>query len=514
MKLFEEYIKGKLDGYEPEVPPHIWDNIEARKKKRRFIWFFFEGHARYISLSLFILAISFYQLTDLDNNISQTDNKTTTSSSSVISPNVSSGNITPSGGPVSQHLDDDNNNDLSAIELKQTSSQNTIISGANRLPSSQFSISSNKNTYHSNSRLETNPTAKSSVKRSLVARMANEAEKNIGNFQDPTVSRQDQSSDESSSAAIVQSVDGSQNSTNIIIRESLSINDIAKSGIIKLQSGQTPAISLSPFYFNPKRLMDRLPALTLMQMSGRKNYSIPPCPGELPSNSKKYLELYTGPDLVFTSYSDTSSSNYIDKRKSASQVSFAYSSGARFTKVFGNGMSVKTGLNFSHIIERFSVLQGNILQIVYIFGPSGDTLGNYATRTSRYFTNYNNYHTIDIPLLVGYEMNIGKWKANLNAGVIMNLYSWQNGLMIDTSGKVVSIKSGSGAQAYQFKTNMGAGFLGSLSLYYPIREGLYFLAEPYFRYNLAAANKEEISLRQKFQNTGIRFGLRYDLKNK
>jgi hypothetical protein len=51
---FDDHIKSKLSGYQPEVPPHIWENIMAEKDKRRpggFI-FFLKEHG----LKLFIAA--------------------------------------------------------------------------------------------------------------------------------------------------------------------------------------------------------------------------------------------------------------------------------------------------------------------------------------------------------------------------------------------------------------------------------------------------------------------------
>jgi hypothetical protein len=510
MRSFEEYVKNKLTGYEPEVPAHIWKNIEERKKKRAFFWFFLEGRMKYVSLSLLLLTLGLFRYVGYDEEETFAE-KTTSSQKALSAMNSSSKEaaVGSSGKETSELASDDVG---SSEEIKEPSPGNKELSPTN---TSKFKGNRVFEKASAVADVRRNYLSKEKISKEAFANRIKSTETNEGfaNIERLHNQHPDKTISESSIIPNEEFTDDSMNSANKTSRESGPIVTGENADLPISENGEAADVAFTRFYFTPQRLMTRLPSLSILSPQ-KKNYSIPPCPGELPSAGGKYLELYAGPDLVFTSYSDTSSSNYIDKRKSATEISFAYSAGARFTKVFGNGMSVKTGINFSHIVERFSVLQGNVIQIIYILGPTGDTLGNYATRTSRYIKSHNNYHTIDIPLLMGYEMNVGKWKANLNAGVMMNLYSWQNGLMIDTSGKVVSIKSGSGSQDYQFKTNMGIGFLGSLSLYYPLKDGLYFLAEPYFRYNLASANREEISLRQKFHNSGIRLGLRFDLKNK
>lgn len=51
---FDDHIKSKLSGYQPEVPPHIWENIMAAKDKRRPVGFIF--FLKEHGLKLFIAA--------------------------------------------------------------------------------------------------------------------------------------------------------------------------------------------------------------------------------------------------------------------------------------------------------------------------------------------------------------------------------------------------------------------------------------------------------------------------
>jgi hypothetical protein len=240
---------------------------------------------------------------------------------------------------------------------------------------------------------------------------------------------------------------------------------------------------------------------------------LPDCPIEKDAaGNKKYFEFYAGPDYAIRSLHDTGNSAYLQKRKESTRFRSGYSAGLRYTKVFNNSMSVRGGVNFSQINEKFTFNEGNIIQVTYIINSNGDTIGSYSTTGTRYKTTINRYRSIDIPLVVGYELGNGRLHANINAGAIVNVYSWQNGDVLDTAGNPVNITTGKNSSPYQFKTNAGVGFIGAVSVYYKLNDRLHLMAEPYFRYTFSPMNKENITLKQKYQTAGLRFGIRLDLK--
>ena len=238
-----------------------------------------------------------------------------------------------------------------------------------------------------------------------------------------------------------------------------------------------------------------------------------PCPS-LESNAaanKKYIEVYAGPDYAFRNLSDTGNSSYLSKRKESTKFSYGYSAGIRYTRVFNNSMSIRTGINYSQINEKFTYKEGNIVQVVYIIDNNGDTTGSYTATGTKYKSKNNRYHTADIPLIIGYEIGNGRVHANFNAGAIVNVYSWQKGEVLDTSSKPVSISTGGPTSPYQFRNNIGVGFLGSVSVYYKLNDRMHILAEPYYRYNFSSASKPELTLKQKYNTAGLRLGIRLDL---
>jgi hypothetical protein len=236
-----------------------------------------------------------------------------------------------------------------------------------------------------------------------------------------------------------------------------------------------------------------------------------PCPEaeKDAAGNKKYLEIYGGPDYISHSYSDTGDA-YIAQRKASTGIHYAYSAGLRFTKVFGSGLSIRTGINYSQINERFSAFNGYLLERIVRVNSIGDTISNYTSATIQYKKSTNIYRTIDIPLQAGFEFGNGKWHTNLSAGAIINIFSKQTGSVVEPNGNVIDVSSGKASSAYQFKSNIGVSFLGSMSVYYKVNDRLHIMAEPYIRYSLSTATKPEITFKQKFHAAGLRLGLRWD----
>ena len=118
---------------------------------------------------------------------------------------------------------------------------------------------------------------------------------------------------------------------------------------------------------------------------------------------------------------------------------------------------------------------------------------------------------IDVPLLIGYEMGNGRFHTNINAGPVINIYSWQKGEVLDANGQPVTITTGKSNSTYGFKTNTGLGFMGAVSFYYKLTENLHLMAEPYFKYTFSQMNRTELTIRQKYNTIGLKVGLRLDI---
>jgi len=471
---FDNYVKEQFNDYAPDVHPRIWENISARSKRRKPVGFWYTIYSNKNTLLLAALLLALSTGTGwwyFSKN-----------SASPVIQEVSSGKNKPSAAQQTdigkEQQSPDNNNTNSS---KQQEPLTTLNAGSSTAPGGSTSKNTND---HLSGKGASNITIYSPS-------LQTGGEENItaGNY--------------SGSGK-------KQKSTGNLLR----INSTAPGTGNEEEEYSVGGSLLGRLTFDAEMISAKRKAKSPLSLSFQQIAFLPDCPSieKNASGNKKYLEIYGGPDYAFRSLSDTGNSEYLKRRKESTKFSSAFSAGVRYTKVFNNSMSVRAGVNYSQINEKFTFSQGNLVQVTYIIGTNGDTLGSYITTGTRYKTTINKYRSIDIPLAMGYEMGNGRLHANINAGVIVNIYSWQKGDVLDTAYNPVNITTGKGSSPYQFKSNIGVGFIGGVSVYYKLTDRLHLMAEPYFRYNFSPMNKDNITLKQKYQTAGLRVGIRIDLK--
>ncbi len=458
---FDEHIKDQFQDYTPQVHPRIWENIIAEREKRRPAGFwvnFFNRRNTLLLAALLLASVSGAYLL-----LKNTADKQQTGVAAAPNNTLKTTTVTP--------VDESNNNNQEAT--------NTVIGKENAT-----ALPVNDNTVFSNN----NSTVLSTAKKSKIKTYAAFAQ-----------------TDENTAPPKKKKRNNAAGAAD----DDYAIADAA----LTYTTSLSPEYSLNKLFFVAQKNSSKKGELMLSKRF-LPNVNLPGCPSieENAAGNKTYIEIYGGPDIAFRSLSDTGNSTYLQKRKESTKFSSAYSAGIRYTRVFGNGMSVRTGVNYSQINEKFTYVQGNLVQVTYILDANGDTTGSYITTGTRYKTTHNKFRTIDVPLLIGYELGNGKFHANINAGVIINAYSWQKGEVLDASLKPVSITTGKANSPYQYKTNIGLGFMTGISAYYKLNEKVHILAEPYFRYSLSPMSKENLTFKQKYNTAGLRLGIRFDLQ--
>ncbi|MEP7163262.1 MAG: hypothetical protein ABI741_01135 [Ferruginibacter sp.] len=482
----EEHIKEKFGNYSPDVPPHIWENIIAKKDKRRPGAFWFSFLNKNILLLLFVIVSAGAGILIYKNVYSPVEHK------KIVSVND------PSNTSIEKI-----NNEVPGTDDKTATNIATGTKINDNPASSNISLTETSTN-------KAGPIVTAPGKSSVAAGKDPASPGYKDNL--PALGADNDNNNQSSTAVTYTTTKNSLYKKPKTLKGSATI-------IYKTPDATTDDLSETA---SNELLLKRL-LLELEMIRAEKTFTISvkkinnphldiPCP-EAEKNAagnKKYFELYGGPDYAFRSITDTGNSAYMQKRKESTSFSSAFSVGLRYTRVFGNGMSFRTGINYSQINEKFKFAQGNIVQVVYIINTNGDTTGSYTTTGTRYKTTYNKFRTIDVPILVGYELGNGRIHANFNAGAIVNLYSWQKGDVLDTAYQPVSITTGKANSPYQFKTNVGIGFIGAISVYYKLTEKWHLFAEPYFRYNFSPASKSDLTLKQKYNTAGLRLGIRLD----
>ena len=481
----DEHIKKQFGNYSPDVPPHIWENIVAERDKRKPVGFwlnFLRKNGLFLLLGILlsggaaILYKNVHAPSGTNKTTATNEIKTTAKTTTNVLPKneLTKNNATATG---------------TSIEKEQPQTINN--------PSAETKPVAGKDINDAQSDLTSTVTAQTKTKQN------DPVTKNSGNGNDTEkpgngFHRSKHTKGKTlltyTNATVV--ADEDKEDKNISTVDILNSNDLLLNRLLLNLDLLHAEHNITATVKKPT-----VPYLNIPCPESEKNTA----------GNKRYFELYGGPDYAFRSIKDTGNSTYLQKRKESSRFTSAFSAGIRYTKVFNNGMSFRTGINYSQINEKFKYAEGNIIQVVYIVNSNGDTTGSYTTTGTRYKTTHDKFRTIDIPLLIGYELGNGKFHVNFNAGAIVNLYSWQKGDILDSSYKPVNITTGKApSSAYQFKTNMGVGFIGSVSVYYKLSSRLHIFAEPYFRYNFSSASKSDLTVKQKYNTAGLRLGIRID----
>ncbi len=460
---FDKHIKEQFSGYTPEVHPRIWENIMTEREKRRPAGFWFTNFASRNKLLLAGILIALITGGSLIYY-----NYSGSPEAPALSGSGSNNNATEkTTGILSNNDNPSDQQQVSTLITDEVSAGNITPENINSKLHAAASVTVNI----------FSPSAETTNEGNDLLTSANRNKKKVTGLGSVLV--------KTTSPGFAE--DQYEGQGTLLGR----LNFSAEKYSAKQRSRKTGELIFDPIAF------------------------LPDCPSfeKDAAGNKKYFEFYAGPDYGFQSLHDTANSSYLQKRKESANFRSAFSAGVRFTRVFKNGMSVRAGVNYSQINEKFKYSEGNIIQVVYIINASGDTIGSYTTNGTRYKTTINRYRSIDVPVVIGYELGNGKWHANINAGAVVNVYSWQKGDVLDTAGRPVSITTGKNSSPYQFKTNAGLGVIGAVSVYYKLNDRMHLMAEPYFRYNISPMNKEEsLTLKQKYQTAGVRLGVRLDLK--
>ena len=474
----DDHLKEFFGNYSPDVPPHIWENIVAGRKRKKPIAFWLNKKNILGLLALIII------VTGTGLLITKKDDSKIIAPENKIS---SSKPVTETAVPAAA-LKDNTALDAPGINPTTTNNKKEIL---------QSTENSNLPATNSNQNLSVSTQTNKSEKINAVINNPKEIvavkKRNATNQQQTIVKKKGKGKFTVQSSAIetAEAMDEKDNNAAEPMQQGFSLQ--------RLFYGAEKISAFSMLDLNSKK-------------TDFKTIQIPGCPADKDAaGNKQYWELYAGPDYAFKKYNDTANSALLEKRKASTSFLYAFSAGVRYTRVFSNGMSLRGGINYSQINEKFSYAQSNVVQLTYEINQQGDTINSYYVRGTKYRTSYNHYRTLDIPLLVGYELGNGRLHANINAGAVINIYSWQNGETLDSSFQPVSFTSAKSNSPYQYKTNVGVGFMGGISLYYKLNESLHLLAEPYYRYNFSPMNKGTLSIQEKFSTIGLRLGLRLDL---
>lgn len=458
---FDEHLKNKLADFEADVPAYLWDNInkDNNRKKPFFIWSFSKRNF-FLILTITILGGGFYNyVTSYNSNFPF--EKTIVSINKVNIVDLSKEKNTIQSEPV-----------IKSNYRNQQKSKNIKVNAAS--PGIDLIVETPKEIEFS----KTQPLLAEKSTRNKKLKKSNLSGLNALSL------------DESNS--IVEKLNEDEFHDNKVLawkQESILTPHILSAELLHTFSKFTPTLKII----------------------SKPVYNIP-CPTFNNNTNRFYTDFYAAADIINRQFNDTANSIYLQKRKEGNTISSAFSFGIRLTKLFKSGITIRGGINFSQVNEKFKFTQGNIIQMVYETNASGDTIGSYQTISTRYKITHNQYRNVDFPITIGYEKSFNNWSLGFNGGLIFNLFSTYKGDVLDKNFQPIDINESALEKRYKLKGNIGMGCTGGVSVYYNLTERLKLLAEPYFRYNFSEMNQESSVFKQQYHTIGMRAGIRMDLR--
>lgn len=206
--------------------------------------------------------------------------------------------------------------------------------------------------------------------------------------------------------------------------------------------------------------------------------------------------------------------SHLEQRQKSESSRLSHSSGFRLAAASNVGLSMRTGLIYTQINDRFTFEVGSRMDVSTIFGPNGEVIGIDTIYTEAYEEQHRNQlKFIEIPLLLGYEQQIGKFRVGLNAGAYLNVHFGAKGAIYSpaTQEPINFGQEGDRDVLPIFEQRATAAWYAGMSVAYNLHSRYSLVAEPYFKSYPRALSSSEYDLQQNYWMTGMQVGLRMRL---
>lgn len=204
---------------------------------------------------------------------------------------------------------------------------------------------------------------------------------------------------------------------------------------------------------------------------------------------------------------------HLMQRKNTESARLSHSTGFRIAASSSVGLRLSSGLVYTQINERFTFNAGSRLLIEQIIDAAGQI--SYDTMQ---IENYQEVHRnrlsfVEVPLLLGYERRVGKFRVGLNAGAFVNLHFGAKGTVLSpaTEEPIALGHEGDRNVLPIFERRATTAWYAGLSVVYNLHSRYSLIAEPYFKSYPKALSSTAYNLQQNYWMTGLQLGMRMRL---
>jgi hypothetical protein len=230
-----------------------------------------------------------------------------------------------------------------------------------------------------------------------------------------------------------------------------------------------------------------------------------------------YLEALAGPGLLNRTLEakGRGANNYEALRDATERSLYSLGGGLRASLVTGNGMAFRTGLYYQEINERFEYEEEGEehMKIVNVYDQEGNlvrTDTSYENALHQYNTR-NQFRSLDIPFVVGYEVESKRWSFGLNAAAYLNVFLKSQGRILVPSTEQEGFQTSVVSAYPAFKDQLGISFGFNATISYKLTSKLHWIAEPNIRILTQSVTRNSYPLDQRYAIYGLWTGLRYKI---
>ena len=270
----------------------------------------------------------------------------------------------------------------------------------------------------------------------------------------------------------------------------------------RIESLKTPSLNLSPFSW-AKKIEPSFYAFEKI---------------ELPKPAKFQLTVYGG--VFYTKKELKKPSPWafelLPIREASERSLESANLGLNLNYNLGRGFGISTGLDFLQINEEFiftdtdsnfKYIEGVTHYVSNVARETQEVIGQVKETSTEYVDHisYNKYRLIDVPLMLSYTLNSGKWMLRLNAGIYANL-------TLQAQGRVAvnEFQSRPIEKAEMLRKNVGISYGTKIEFQRKLGKHLSLNVAPTFRYNPNSFTYGEYGLEQKYSFLGLNAGLSYN----
>ncbi|MEZ5042976.1 MAG: hypothetical protein R2828_23980 [Saprospiraceae bacterium] len=204
---------------------------------------------------------------------------------------------------------------------------------------------------------------------------------------------------------------------------------------------------------------------------------------------------------------------YAASRAATESAQFSYNTELRLSIISPNGFAFRTGFNYTQLNDKFNYVNENEKKIIItnVYGSNGQIISqdtSIVTGTRRKITN-NRFQLLDVPLILGYELNYKDVTFAFNAGMYLNLSYQQKGDFLSPIDQEPTSFSSDEIDTYPaYRQQIGMGWYGSIGMYYRMNPRTHVYLEPSLRMYTQSGTIDEYPLKQNYALGSLNIGLR------